>query len=221
MAGARLVSIFRNPGFIELLPDLMSTRDEFAGRIKNNDQSFPLFLALTKAFMMILGAPFALIVLYKMIKEMFRQVYLHSNGVEGSIADLGAQITDRKKSEYQKESGDQAMFTIAKKDVYVPVFEPLRAWRKILIGWKLKDQIKPETLISDFNTVLNLSAEALRLMVYSPNLMWDDKNAPLNEDYQKSYSDFIMLSLNTLNILSKRLKTMDLSENQRAEAHTG
>ena len=200
-----------------MLKDLIDIRDKFAGRIKNNDQKIPPYLVITKYFLGLLAG----FLFFKIFKTIKRRKFLLTAQLSDSILDLQKQLDPESKKNgnsnsngYHGRKEDSAMVAIHKKNVYGPVFEPLQTWRDLVYRWSQEKTYPAENLLNDFNTILNNAAEVIRLMPYSPDLIWSN-DIPLNDYYLRSYSYFNMLANDTLNILLTRLKKANLSDLQR------
>jgi len=129
---------------------------------------------------------FSFLLLSRIFNNKFSQ-----RGTVTQVADRMEKIVfDLKKN---RNGRDRAMVVVTKQDTYGPAFTPLSAWREILTRWQQQNNYPIKDLLSDFDTILNLSAEVIRVMPYSPDLMWrngDEEKRPLNEEYRESFDYF-------------------------------
>jgi hypothetical protein len=211
---AYLNSLQKNVRFKGLLAELMKIRDQYADRIKTNDQEIPSYLFLTKYFLYLGGGG----LLFLLIKNLRHRMFLRKAGMPELITDVRAKLVGKeKKGEEEGDNGaDKAVIAIPKRQVYSHVYMPLQTWRKLVVCWSKTDDYPVEDLVSDFNLILNNASRVIRAMPYSPELIWSN-DPPVNQDFVLSYNYFILLAAQTLDVLSNHLKRQNaaLSSDQR------
>lgn len=210
--------------------DFILLRDTFVEGLRQNDQSIPPFLFLTTFFVWILKAV-GVLALIGVIRSVLRKSLIKNAGTKSLTIDLQKRLVGLN----GKAKHDNSMSAVAyakglvetlvdfpiwqasdssKVPAIIPipeslpnqVKEPLKNWRKLVLGWSQQDNLAPEDLLRDFNAILNNADELIRVMPYSPDLIWSDEEKPLNFVYNKSFYYFNLLADQTLDILSDRLQ---------------
>jgi hypothetical protein len=204
----------QDPGFPELFKDVVSVRDAYTVSIKGNDQNIPEFPSPWGWFkyLMIAGVIVTIgtSLLWNKLKYWASLL----------IADEFQLISISKKQQKNGGNGngngwhapkDKAMTTIPVNQVYAPVSSSLQTWQNLMDKWSPSTELPADVLTADFNTILNLADKMIRLMPYSPDLVWDYETQSLNQTYQESYRNFDLLAKDTLLALSVYLQNEGLS----------
>ncbi|MBF0491107.1 MAG: hypothetical protein HQL15_10960, partial [Candidatus Omnitrophica bacterium] len=178
--------------------------------IKNNNQTIPKFPFLLTVCAIALGV----FTLGYLAKRLGYQVWFHRASDEDLVDELFSKLLDR------ETKSDKAMVSVIPPPhrVFNSTEDLLKNWHNILSHWAEQEDLSTETILKDFNTILNCAEEVLNDMPYAPDLMWHEGKDPARNDlYQKTFSYFNIITLNTLSILNQRLRPKDMTSIQRSK----
>ncbi|MDE2028011.1 MAG: hypothetical protein KGJ11_05690, partial [Candidatus Omnitrophica bacterium] len=220
---------------------IRGARAKFVKRLAANDQSIPRLNIPQMASFLGLSAFLFLTSLYKRTYRFYRRNILHSDdqikglmyALKGDKLDKNLAVKwlkahqenrlDRKGQIIGQDQGGQAaddfktLSVNPPVQVYLPSREAFQTWYVLVSDWKTAPKVPPERLMADLNTILNNAKEVLRKMPYEPDLMysghaWESLDT---DTYQKTYSYFMGLALETLNVMNVRLSGQKIGESQR------
>lgn len=194
-------TVVSDPDAKSLLNEVSSIRDEVAGKIKTNDQTIPKFSHLYASILRV-AEGIGVLILGLFINKYRKRILMRNESTEDAIRSVYKELIHDSKSDRQGP-----VIPPPPKSVYAPTVEALQSWRLRISQWSESEKPDTENLINDLNTIINNAEEVIQLMPYSPELMWSDGEEHLkNEDYQKTFSYFNLLAMNTLSLLKKSLQ---------------
>lgn len=229
-----------------LLKNMIKNRDWFAERISQNKQDvFAIPIFLLGVLVVALGVPLRLLIKHIYHKHWRKKTtyeplmkfhYFRLSGPqkteqaedsydeeEEAPEDPGAAV---KKPEVPNENNpdtDRAMLiSFALRNMHEPTVKPLKRWRNLIKSWDIRTGGDVEGMLGDLNMVLNHAEEVIRFMPYTKALMWNQGIDDLNNGpYHRSFTYFVGLSNDTINLIIKMLENNKLTaiQRQRLEQH--